>query len=67
MNKLEQEMAALEAECCPDCNGSGSKDDSEIGDITFNTWTCPTCNGSGKKPENTDGHEKVDTTSNIAA
>jgi len=42
------EIATKELKC-PTCKGLGNCDDSEPGDISFNTWVCKDCNGTGLK------------------
>lgn len=34
---------------CPECGGTGTLDDAELGDIGFNTWKCETCKGTGNE------------------
>lgn len=43
-NRREEELEDLK---CPVCSGSGTCDDADVGDISYNSWTCKLCSGSG--------------------
>ena len=47
MTKFQELLKKLESRRCKECHGSGECDDSDLGDISFNTWICPKCNGTG--------------------
>lgn len=51
MSRFQELKQELEECACIDCNGSGTHNDADAGDITYNEWTCTTCNGSGINPE----------------
>ena len=41
-------LAKSASGACLRCAGTGSIDDAELGDISFNTVSCPNCGGSGR-------------------
>lgn len=47
MSLFTDALATLADAMCKACNGSGSCNDAEPGDIYWNTWECTFCKGSG--------------------
>lgn len=45
----EQAQERLEKLQCPVCHGSGTYDDAEPGDCSFNTYICKLCKRTGFK------------------
>lgn len=42
-------MKSILSAKCSTCHGSGSCNDAEPGDMSFNEWTCTDCKGTGIK------------------
>lgn len=49
MSKYQEFLAEVESRKCPECSGLGEYDDSEPGDIAYNTYRCKPCKGTGFK------------------
>lgn len=46
-NNFKQAQKHLENNKCKKCDGLGELDDSDCGDMYYNTWKCDACGGTG--------------------
>lgn len=47
MSNYEEVEKRLKKARCKSCNGGGTRNDADFGDISFNTWECGDCSGTG--------------------